>query len=99
MKIMKFRLSTALLAATVLGEMLASNTDSQQAQAEYADVVLNEDSEEAGMRPVVCPHWFHRISFRCKVCDVVFFFFKQKTAYDINMVKIIDGQYCGACHD
>ena len=38
------------------------------AQAEYADVVINNYSDGAGMRPVVFPHWFHRMRFRCKVC-------------------------------
>jgi len=37
-------------------------------RAEYGDVLMNNYSEEAGMRPVVFPHWFHRIRFRCKVC-------------------------------
>jgi hypothetical protein len=36
-------------------------------QAEYADVVINRQAEKNGMRPVVFPHWFHRIRFRCKV--------------------------------
>ena len=40
----------------------------EAANAEYGDVVINEFSDEAGMRPVVFPHWFHRIRFRCKVC-------------------------------
>ena len=40
----------------------------QGIQAEYGDVVINNASDEAGMRPVVFPHWFHRIRFRCKVC-------------------------------
>ena len=38
------------------------------ADAEYGDVVINEFSDAAGMRPVVFPHWFHRIRFRCKYC-------------------------------
>ena len=38
------------------------------AHAEYGDVVINNYSDEAGMRPVIFPHWFHRIRFRCKVC-------------------------------
>ena len=33
-------------------------------QAEYADVVLNKRAEKEGVRPVVFPHWFHRIRFR-----------------------------------
>jgi hypothetical protein len=40
----------------------------EAARAEYGDVVINEFSDEAGMRPVIFPHWFHRIRFRCKVC-------------------------------
>lgn len=96
---MKFSLSTILLAATIVIATLAFNTESQQAQAEYADVVLNEYSEEAGMRPVVFPHWFHRIRFRCKVCHGDLGFQFKAGGNDINMVKIIDGQYCGACHD
>ena len=37
-------------------------------QAEYGDVILNRYAEKEDMRPVVFPHWFHRIRFRCKVC-------------------------------
>jgi c(7)-type cytochrome triheme protein len=59
-------------------------------RAEYGDVVINNYSDDAGMRPVVFPHWFHRVRFRCKVCH---------GGNDINMVKIIEGQYCGACHN
>lgn len=51
------------------------------------------------MRPVVFPHWFHRIRFRCKVCHGDLGFQFKAGGNDINMVKIIDGQYCGACHD
>ena len=96
---MKLRLSTLLLVAITGAAMLAFNSASQQAQAEYADVVLNEYSEDAGMRPVVFPHWFHRIRFRCKVCHGDLGFQFKAGGNDINMVKIIDGQYCGACHD
>ena len=39
-----------------------------EALAEYGDVVMNNYSSNAGMRPVVFPHWFHRVRFRCKVC-------------------------------
>ena len=38
------------------------------AVAEYGDVILNRYAEKADMRPVVFPHWFHRMRFRCKVC-------------------------------
>ena len=47
----------------VVGVLLAG-----VASAEYGDVLLNHNSDKAGVRPVVFPHWFHRIRFRCKVC-------------------------------
>ena len=68
-------------------------------KAEYGDIVINNYSEEAGMRPVVFPHWFHRIRFRCKVCHADLGFKFGAGANKIDMLKIIDGQYCGACHN
>lgn len=69
------------------------------AQAEYGDIVINNYSDAAGMRPAIFPHWFHRIRFRCKVCHADLGFKFQAGGNEINMVKIIDGQFCGACHN
>lgn len=69
------------------------------AWAEYADVTINTRAETEGVAPVIFPHWFHRIRFRCKVCHGDLGFAFEAGANEINMVKIIDGQYCGACHD
>ena len=66
---------------------------------EYGDVVINNYSTQAGMRPVVFPHWFHRVRFRCKVCHADLGFKFEAGGNKINMVKIIDGQFCGSCHD
>jgi c(7)-type cytochrome triheme protein len=71
----------------------------EAANAEYGDVVINEFSDEAGMRPVIFPHWFHRIRFRCKVCHGDLGFKFEAGGNEINMLKIIDGEYCGACHN
>ena len=71
----------------------------EAANAEYGDVVINEVSDDAGMRPVVFPHWFHRIRFRCKVCHGDLGFKFEAGGNGINMLKIIDGEYCGACHN
>lgn len=70
-----------------------------RAQAEYGDVVINNYSTAGGMRPVVFPHWFHRVRFRCKVCHGDLGFKFEAGGNQINMIKIIDGQYCGACHN
>ena len=69
------------------------------AQAEYGDVVINNHSDKAGVRPVVFPHWFHRIRYACKVCHADLGFKFRAGGNDIDMVKIIDGQFCGACHN
>ncbi|MBW2389387.1 MAG: hypothetical protein JRG89_13245, partial [Deltaproteobacteria bacterium] len=69
------------------------------APAEYGDVVINNHSDAAGMRPAVFPHWFHRVRFTCKVCHGDLGFQFKAGANDITMLKILDGQYCGACHD
>ncbi len=70
-----------------------------QAGSEYGDVVLNRISEANDMRPVIFPHWFHRIRFRCKVCHHELGFEMRVGANEIDMGKIIDGQYCGMCHN
>lgn len=73
--------------------------DGNNAKAEYGDVVINNYSDAAGMRPVVFPHWFHRIRFRCKVCHADLGFKFKAGGNDINMLKIFDGQFCGHCHN
>lgn len=70
-----------------------------EAKAEYGDIVINNYSDAAGIRPVVFPHWFHRIRFRCKVCHADLGFKFKAGGNDINMLKIFDGQFCGHCHN
>lgn len=72
---------------------------SEEAYAEYGDVVINNFADAAGMRPVVFPHWFHRIRFRCKVCHADLGFKLKAGGNEITMAQIIEGQYCGACHN
>ncbi len=78
---------------------LAAFTMPQTAQAEYGDVVINNYADAAGIRPVVFPHWFHRIRFRCKVCHADLGFAFKAGGNKIDMAKIIDGKFCGACHN
>jgi c(7)-type cytochrome triheme protein len=89
-----FRMLRALAGAALLGAAALP-----AAHAEYGDVVINNHSDKAGMRPVVFPHWFHRIRFSCKACHADLGFQFKAGGNDINMVKIIDGQFCGACHN
>jgi c(7)-type cytochrome triheme protein len=71
----------------------------QPVRAEYADVVINNYADAAGMRPAVFPHWFHRIRFRCKVCHADLGFKFKAGGNKITMAKIIEGNFCGACHN
>jgi c(7)-type cytochrome triheme protein len=67
--------------------------------AEYADVILNRRSAEADVRPVIFPHWFHRIRYRCSACHVDLNIQMKAGGTDITMESIVAGEYCGACHN
>jgi c(7)-type cytochrome triheme protein len=89
------RTSLCLAIAIGIGCMFAL----RPAKAEYGDVVLNKRAEKAGMRPVVFPHWFHRIRFRCRVCHTEVGFEIRAGSNNILMVDIIEGRFCGRCHN
>ena len=69
------------------------------AGAEYGDVVIDRQSTRQGMRAVVFPHWFHRIRFRCKVCHSELGFKMRAGANLVQMNDIINGKFCGMCHN
>lgn len=87
------------LLLVVLALVAVLMVDVDEARAEYGDIVINNYSDAAGMRPAIFPHWFHRVRFRCKVCHADLGFKFKAGGNEINMVKIIDGQFCGACHN
>lgn len=87
------------LLLVVLALVAVLMVDVDEAHAEYGDIVINNYSDAAGMRPAIFPHWFHRVRFRCKVCHADLGFKFKAGGNEINMVKIIDGQFCGACHN
>lgn len=91
--IYKYCALTALLALLTLPAL------PQKAHAEYGDIVINNFSDAAGMRPPIFPHWFHRIRFRCKICHADLGFQFKAGGNKINMAKIIGGEFCGACHN
>jgi c(7)-type cytochrome triheme protein len=87
MKLPIFLVAVALLAGTL------------PADAEYADVVLNRNADKAGVRPVVFPHWFHRIRFQCRVCHYELGFNMRVGSNNFTMDAISQGKFCGACHN
>lgn len=103
---MKYIMHRACLTRRILSKFVyvifmltLSYTFTVPAMAEYADVILNRHSEINDMRPVIFPHWFHRMRFRCKVCHFELGFKMRAGSNDINMLDILDGMYCGMCHN
>lgn len=88
-------------ASVVLLIMLTTLFFSQNIYSEYADVMIDrhkEVMEKVGVKPVVFPHWFHRIRFKCKMCHE-YIFIMQKGANNITMASNMKGEFCGKCHD
>ena len=81
-----------------LGIAIAISLSGSTSRAEYGDIIMNREAEKSEMPPVVFPHWFHRIRFKCKVCHPDVFVMKSG-ANEISMIKIIKGEYCGKCHN
>lgn len=93
----RHRLLTAIMLVLLL--LLIGILTVQPVYAEYADVVLNKYSDKEGVRPVIFPHWFHRIRFQCRVCHQELGFEMRVGSNQVTMDEIIDGKFCGACHD
>ena len=89
--------ATVGLLVTALWAMLPVGIP--EAKAEYADVVINNYSDKSKVRPVIFPHWFHRIRYTCKVCHADLGFKLKAGGNEIDMAKIRDGKFCGACHN
>jgi c(7)-type cytochrome triheme protein len=85
--------------AALIIVLVAALSSPSEARAEYGDVVLNRRSDAHGVRPVIFPHWFHRIRFRCKVCHFELGFQMRAGANDIRMDDIANGKFCGMCHN
>jgi c(7)-type cytochrome triheme protein len=79
--------------------MALALTTGAAVHAEYADVVLNRRAEKESVRPVIFPHWFHRIRFQCRVCHNELGFEMRAGANDVTMTEMSEGKFCGLCHN
>lgn len=79
--------------------LLGGGLFSTAAHAEYGDIVLNNFSDKNGIRPVIFPHWFHRMRYACKSCHSDIGFPFKAGGSKVDMLTIINGEYCGACHN
>ena len=89
-----------LFPSIVLGfVLLAAVLPGSEVHAEYGDIVLNNFSDKNGIRPVIFPHWFHRLRYACKPCHSDIGFPFKAGGSKVNMLQISNGKYCGACHN
>lgn len=95
----KIKMCRRLLFAATCLPLFTLFISAADVRAEYGDVILNNYAEAAGMRPVIFPHWFHRMRFTCKVCHADLGFKFKAGGSDISMTKVMDGKFCGACHN
>lgn len=93
------RLKRLVFSLTLGCIILMGGFVSTEIKAEYGDIILNNYSDEGGIRPVIFPHWFHRIRYACKSCHSDIGFPFKAGDSKVNMLKIINGEYCGACHN
>jgi len=92
-------MNSAVAGMLMAGALLAGGLTSTNVHAEYGDIVLNNYSDANGIRPVIFPHWFHRMRFACKSCHSDIGFPFKAGGSKVNMLNIINGEYCGACHN
>jgi c(7)-type cytochrome triheme protein len=92
-------LSSVFAFLLLISVVLAGGLFSTQVRAEYGDIVLNNFSDKNGIRPVIFPHWFHRMRYACKSCHSDIGFPFKAGGSGVDMLKIINGEYCGACHN
>ncbi len=65
----------------------------------YGNVTMRIRSKEAGMDPVVFPHWSHRARYTCRVCHQELGFGMRRGDSGITRSQYLSGKFCGACHN
>ena len=62
------------------------------------DIFFKGSGKRLQLPPAVFEHWKHRQRYRCSVCHEKLFVSKAG-ANLATMKELIDGKYCGACHN
>lgn len=94
-----FKLNPFIFGLSLSLILVSAILTSPPVYAQYGDIVLNNYSDKSGVRPVIFPHWFHRIRYSCKACHSDIGFPFKAGGSKVNMLNIINGEYCGACHN
>ncbi|QXE92969.1 hypothetical protein KP001_10795 [Geomonas subterranea] len=67
--------------------------------AKFGNVTMRTRAKEAGMAPVVFPHWVHRARYTCRVCHLELNFGMKRGDTGITRALYTKGKFCGVCHN
>ena len=74
-------------------------TKQAQKPEEFGNILIDNNSSSKGLKPVVFPHWVHRMNYTCKVCHTDLGFQMKAGEDNITMKDIFQGKWCGTCHN
>ncbi len=87
------------LAVSVIGACLLLAALAGVGAAGEGDIIFQRKGDtDKETPPAQFPHWAHRIRFKCYVCHDAIFQMKAG-ANPVSMDAILEGKFCGACHD
>lgn len=94
------------LACLLISALLPSGAEAQflhlppvPPREQYGNILINRNSENYGVKPVVFSHWIHRVKYTCRVCHLELGFNFQADTTPITEKANKNGKYCGACHN
>ncbi|MBJ6800329.1 hypothetical protein JFN90_09305 [Geomonas sp. Red259] len=67
--------------------------------AKFGNVTMRTRAKQAGMAPVVFPHWAHRKNYTCRVCHLELNFGMKRGDTGITRALYTKGKFCGVCHN
>jgi c(7)-type cytochrome triheme protein len=65
----------------------------------FGTLLIDRSAAKSGMKPVVFPHWQHRMKFTCRVCHGELEFAMEANTTPITELGNRKGRFCGACHN
>ncbi|MGE5894582.1 MAG: c(7)-type cytochrome triheme domain-containing protein [bacterium] len=65
----------------------------------YGNILIIKNAAKFDIPTVTFSHWRHRLRFTCRVCHFELGFEMKANTTEITKEKLLNSEYCGACHD
>jgi c(7)-type cytochrome triheme protein len=88
-----------LLPATAFAEEQRFKLPQQPRPELFGNLLIWRTTANAPVKPVMFPHWSHRLRYTCRVCHLELDFAFKRNTTEITEDANRRGQYCGACHN